>query len=76
MADWGRAAELARQTEVILAGGLSADNVAEAIYAVRPFGVDVSSGVEAEPGVKDPEKIRGFRRARRAPRSPRLGSES
>ncbi len=50
LADWGRAAELARQTEVILAGGLSAQNVAEAIQAVRPFGVDVSSGVEDSAG--------------------------
>src|SRR6202142_3545637 len=66
MADWGRAAELAAQTELILAGGLSAQNVAEAIHAVRPFGVDVSSGVESEPGVKDPAKILKFVRAARA----------
>jgi len=66
LADWGRAAELARQTEVILAGGLSALNVAEAIQAVRPFGVDVSSGVESEPGVKDPAKIHEFVRAARS----------
>jgi phosphoribosylanthranilate isomerase len=66
LADWGRAAELARQTEVILAGGLSPHNVAEAIDAVHPFGVDVSSGVEDVPGVKDPEKIHEFVRAARA----------
>ncbi len=66
LADWGRAGELARQTEVILAGGLNAANVAEAIHAVRPFGVDVSSGVESVPGIKDPEKIRQFVRAARA----------
>ncbi len=63
VADWGRAAELARQTELILAGGLSPQNVAEAIRAVRPFGVDVSSGVEDVPGVKDPQKIFQFVRA-------------
>ena len=66
LADWGRAAELARQTEVILAGGLNAQNVAEAVQAVRPFGVDVSSGVEQEPGVKDPGMIREFVLAARA----------
>jgi len=60
LADWGRAAELARQTEVILAGGLSALNVEKAIEAVRPFGVDVSTGVEDHPGVKSPEKIAEF----------------
>jgi phosphoribosylanthranilate isomerase len=66
LADWGRAAELARQTELILAGGLNAENVAEAIQVVRPFGVDVSSGVELDHGVKDPGKIHEFVRAARA----------
>jgi phosphoribosylanthranilate isomerase len=66
LADWGRAAELALETELILAGGLNALNVAEAIHAVRPFGVDVSSGVEEVPGVKDPEKIHQFVQAVRS----------
>jgi len=66
VADWGRAAELARQTELILAGGLTAHNVAQAVQVVRPFGVDVSSGVEEVPGIKDPEKIFEFVRAVRA----------
>jgi len=66
LADWGRAAELARQTQLILAGGLSIANVAEAIAAVRPYGVDVSTGVEATPGIKDPAKIREFVRVVRA----------
>jgi phosphoribosylanthranilate isomerase len=66
LADWGRATELARQTELILAGGLAVGNVGEAIHAVRPFGVDVSSGVEEIPGVKDPAKIHAFVRAVRA----------
>jgi phosphoribosylanthranilate isomerase len=66
VADWGRAAELARQTELILAGGLSAENVAQAVQVVQPFGVDVSSGVEEVPGVKDPDKIHEFVRAVRA----------
>jgi phosphoribosylanthranilate isomerase len=60
LADWGRAAELARQTEVILAGGLNAANVEKAIEAVRPFGVDVSTGVEDHPGVKSAKKIAEF----------------
>jgi phosphoribosylanthranilate isomerase len=66
-ADWQSAAQLARTTELVLAGGLNATNVADAIAAVRPFGVDVSSGVEVSPGVKDPTRIQEFvRRARAA----------
>jgi phosphoribosylanthranilate isomerase len=66
LADWGRAADLARQTELVLAGGLSARNVGDAIHRVRPFGVDVSSGVEDVPGVKSPQMIVEFVRAARA----------
>jgi phosphoribosylanthranilate isomerase len=62
-ANWTRAAELAKQTQLILAGGLSPLNVANAIARVRPFGVDVSSGVESAPGVKDVKKIVEFVRA-------------
>ncbi len=58
--DWKRAAALARDRRVVLAGGLTAENVAEAIAAVRPFGVDVSSGVEQSPGVKDFDKVARF----------------
>jgi phosphoribosylanthranilate isomerase len=65
--DWRGAAQLARTTQLVLAGGLNATNVADAIAAVRPFGVDVSSGVEASSGVKDPARIHEFvRRARAA----------
>ncbi len=66
VADWGEAARLARERRLVLAGGLDPGNVAGAIAAVRPFGVDVSSGVEMLPGVKDPEKIRRFVEAARA----------
>lgn len=62
-ADWLQAASLAARGELILAGGLNPANVAQAIKAVRPFGVDVSSGVEASAGVKDPQKIIEFVRA-------------
>lgn len=65
-ADRGRAQSLARRWPLLLAGGLRADNVAAAIAAVRPRGVDVSSGVEAEPGRKDPAKMAAFVAAVRA----------
>jgi len=64
--DWSAAAHLAARTQLILAGGLNAGNVAAAIATARPYGVDVSSGVEARPGVKDPEKIHEFVRIARA----------
>jgi len=60
VADWDEARGLARVAEVVLAGGLTADNVEEAIRFVRPWGVDVSSGVERARGEKDPLKIREF----------------
>jgi phosphoribosylanthranilate isomerase len=60
VADWDEAAGLARVAEVILAGGLSAKNVADAVNFVRPWGVDVSSGVERARGEKDPALIREF----------------
>jgi phosphoribosylanthranilate isomerase len=65
-ADWHAASELARRTQLILGGGLDAANVAAAMAAVRPFGVDVSSGVESAPGLKDPARIRAFVSAARA----------
>jgi phosphoribosylanthranilate isomerase len=58
--DWNIAARLNLQRPVILAGGLTPSNVAQAIAAVHPYGVDVASGVEASPGVKDPEKVEAF----------------
>ena len=59
-ADWSGAAGVAARTRLILAGGLDAENVVEAIEAVQPWGVDVSSGVERSRGVKDPHKITEF----------------
>jgi phosphoribosylanthranilate isomerase len=58
--DWSQAAAAAQKRRIVLAGGLTPDNVASAIRAVRPFGVDVSSGVEASPGVKDFGKVTQF----------------
>ena len=60
--DWAVAAELAKKFDFVLSGGLNPDNVAKAIEQVRPWAVDVSSGVETD-GVKDPEKIKAFARA-------------
>ena len=61
-ADWALAARLVREGfwPLVLSGGLSAENVAEAIRTVRPWGVDSSSGTEGAPGKKDTEKIRAF----------------
>jgi phosphoribosylanthranilate isomerase len=61
--DWHLAAEVAKAAKILLAGGLTPDNVEKAIQAVQPYGVDVSSGVEREPGEKDHEKVRAFIRA-------------
>ena len=58
--NWELSAEIARQRPVILAGGLTATNVAAAVRAVRPYAVDVSSGVEAKPGRKDHERVAAF----------------
>jgi phosphoribosylanthranilate isomerase len=58
--DWDRAARVARRARLVLAGGLTPENVGAAILAVRPAMVDVSSGVESAPGVKDERRIRAF----------------
>jgi phosphoribosylanthranilate isomerase len=58
--DWNKARQVARKGRMILAGGLDAGNVAAAIRDAEPWGVDVSSGVEAQPGQKDVNKIREF----------------
>ena len=58
--DWAIAARRRRGTPVILSGGLTAENVAAGIEAVDPWAVDVASGVEASPGVKDPDRLAAF----------------
>jgi phosphoribosylanthranilate isomerase len=58
--DWPRAAVITRGRRVVLAGGLTPDNIEEAIVTVRPIGVDVASGVESAPGVKDLDKVARF----------------
>jgi phosphoribosylanthranilate isomerase len=58
--DWGLVVELAKRRKLVLAGGLTPENVAGAVSAVRPDCVDVASGVEASPGVKDLRRLRAF----------------
>jgi len=58
--DWRLAIPIAKKRPIILAGGLHPENVAQAIQLVQPYGVDVSSGVESEPGIKDHQKIIAF----------------
>jgi len=58
--DWAAAAELASQRQVVLAGGLKPENVADAVARVRPYGIDVSSGVERSPGIKDHQRLRAL----------------
>jgi len=58
--DWGVIVDRTFPVAVLVAGGMNADNVAEAIARVRPWGVDVTSGIESAPGRKDPEKMRRF----------------
>jgi phosphoribosylanthranilate isomerase len=69
--DWAKAVPIAEGmrrggVKLVVAGGLTAENVGEAIRILKPWGVDVSSGVEARPGKKDPEKVRAFVKAVRA----------
>jgi phosphoribosylanthranilate isomerase len=64
--DWHGASQIARRSQLVLAGGLNASNVASAIAEVEPFGVDVSSGVEESPGIKSPAEIVRFVAAVRA----------
>lgn len=59
-ANWKSAAEVASARRIILAGGLTPDTVADAIRVVRPFGIDVSSGVESRPGIKEAGRLRRF----------------
>ncbi len=62
-ADWSAARELAKKYPLLLAGGLTPENVADAVRQVKPWGVDVASGVESEPGRKDAAKMAAFVRS-------------
>lgn len=58
--NWDAAREIAATRRTILAGGLNAANIKLAVRSVRPYGVDISSGVESAPGIKDPNRLRSF----------------
>jgi phosphoribosylanthranilate isomerase len=62
-ADWNGAAELAKRYPLLLAGGLTPENIADAVSRVKPWGVDVASGVESIPGEKDAAKMKAFVKA-------------
>jgi phosphoribosylanthranilate isomerase len=64
--DWGQASRLAQRYPILVSGGLTPSNVGDAVDRLRPWGVDVCSGVEAEPGRKDHDKLRAFVAAVRA----------
>jgi phosphoribosylanthranilate isomerase len=76
IADWTAAARVARTSQLVLAGGLDPSNVGAAVRAVRPFGVDVSSGVESSRGVKDVARIREFVRSARAAEQALIAEEN
>jgi phosphoribosylanthranilate isomerase len=65
--DWAIAASVAKERKLTLAGGLTPDNVADAVRAVRPFRVDVASGVESAPGRKAPDVVKRFIEAAKSP---------
>jgi phosphoribosylanthranilate isomerase len=75
-ADWNGAAELAKEYPLLLAGGLTPENVAEAVRQVGPWGVDVASGVEFAPGMKDPKKVKAFVQAVRSATTPVVAQQS
>ena len=64
--DWSQAAHLRGAPGLILAGGLTPENVAAGVRALEPYAVDVASGVEASPGVKDPDRVAAFVRNARS----------
>jgi phosphoribosylanthranilate isomerase len=73
-ADWSAAMELAKKYPLLLAGGLTPENVADAVRQVKPWGVDVASGVESRPGVKDEAKMKAFVQAVREAESSKAES--
>jgi phosphoribosylanthranilate isomerase len=74
--DWELSPHRRSKVPAILSGGLTAENVADGIAAVRPYAVDVASGTEASPGVKDPEKVRAFIEAAHAAGAAPTGAHS